>query len=1428
MKYFITFFLLLTTVFLPLSYAQNPQELWGNFDPDAGDFNEEIIYEHTDANGIYEKHTYISAYFKGKEIRVYCEFKKKADATNAPALLDVHGWMARPRPNQEFVEDGWAVLAHDYCGKTEENNSSDLRANYTKYPEGLEYGNMNPDYGYENRKSKYKDSGEQISDPTETDDYLWYVLQRRALSYLLAQDGVDNTRVGAQGYSYGGTIMWNLAMDERIDAMVAYFGVGFLEYYRTKQVWMYNNPYNEPAKTSGEEMYLESIAPQAHAPYIKAASLWLNGSNDHHGGHERGETMFDNFQADVPWNFAIQPKAFHATDKLGDDAKIWLEKHVLGVDHYFPARPTSSITLDAEGVPFYSVSPAQPENVTAVEVWYALKNPNNNTRTWIEAPSTKDGNNWTASLPVSNIDDYVFGFSKIDYDNNTVISGDFEAEIPSNLGDAKATLEPEAPDPTDWENAGGAIEVPGGVEAFYPVENKPISNDIFKEPFYKAPQGASFKIRYYGTQPQKLFVRVNEKYVFNFETGAHNTDVQEINIPASALRNSNDANDIMGEWSVADLIEVGPEDGQEITKVAFVALEWGEEDVMPNQVVYQFDGTEDRILAQNHNITTEVIANPSSEGMPDQDQVTKVTRQNTEEASIILPLGGEIQIGSNNEVSLYLYQEEGAVPTSNDLTLTLRNNTTGVHISQTLPISTHGQWGEYVFDFDGELNSDGSAVYNRIYSEMTLSFGTNSENIEGVVYYVSNIYGPEVSFEGTNTRLKELRVNNIKLADFDPSILRYTIDLPYGSLEVPTITAAVEDPEATYEIMEAGNVYKETVVRVTAKNGYTQRDYRIRFNAPGRKIFDANNKHAVDFQWRLVRSDTATVENPVPDHVVGEGVKVLKVTRNQNADATVEFIFKDGSWLAGEDKLFRIQVLQKSGQEDYPAGNRIGFYAGWEKTDGFDRGTFQNIEVQDQWIEYTFDLNDNNVEVGNDFRKVLVYFGNGSTLPGTEYYLALVEGPSISYNYDANLKSIHVDGELLTTFHPDELSYTIELPYGTTGQLPTIEGTANSMLSTVEVSTIADYTEEQTITVTAENGTQKVYSINYVETALSTNALLSDLIVDGATIDGFDPNKEDYAIELPYGSNISDLPEIIALTQDEYATVDIQNATTLPGEATITVTAQDTNVTKVYKISFTVSKNTDATLKSLGYNSMQIENFNPSNYTYSVEFPYDFEGVPTIEAALSDENAMMTITNITEIPGTATVKVVAEDAKTTLTYSVQFSLGDIPISDDASLSSLKYNGTSIENFTSDQFSYTVALPLEYEGLPLLEAVASDEKAVVKITDVTTLPAVALVEIMAEDGVTELVYMVAFSKEDAPLSIGDNPTNIKVFKSTSNTITVTSDELLNGKTLLAFDLSGRIILKQSLKDKRQDFNITNNGLMIIHIIDNKEALIFKLF
>lgn len=86
----------------------------------------------------------------------------------------------------------------------------------------------------------------------------------------------------------------------------------------------------------------------------------------------------------------------------------------------------------------------------------------------------------------------------------------------------------------------------------------------------------------------------------------------------------------------------------------------------------------------------------------------------------------------------------------------------------------------------------------------------------------------------------------------------------------------------------------------------------------------------------------------------------------------------------------------------------------------------------------------------------------------------------------------------------------------------------------------------------------------------SSNASLSNISIDGEVLEGFDADLLEYEIELPSGSN--DVPNIIAIPEDENAEVVINNAESIPGITEVTVVAED-GTKKVYKIIFNVEEN---------------------------------------------------------------------------------------------------------------------------------------------------------------------------------------------------------------------------------------------------------------
>jgi dienelactone hydrolase len=483
--------------------------------------------------------------------------------------------MGAPNPGRAYAEDGWAVMAHDYCGKTGGRNQ------YTRYPERLRHGNMDRSEGF-HVESVLAD-GQQITDPRQSSDYIWYALQRRVLSYLERQKEVDRSRLGARGYSYGGTLMWNLGTDPRIKAMVPHFGIGWNVYYRERQVWMYENPsVPVPEPTSGQRIFLDWLAPEAHVPEIKAATLFLNGSNDHHGGHERGLESFKRFQSGVPWAFAIQARGHHDTDKIQQGCKMWLDKHVRGRDVFWPAQPKSTLKLDPDGVPELVVEPAEIGAVKKVEVYYATKTACSFNRSWRDATSVRQNDRWLAKLPVLNVEDYLFAYANVTYDSTLVLSTAFEAAIPTRLGPAKAT---DTRSDTFGSGNGAAdrwtnmveLEGPHGIRGLRPTQNgRGSSTDQIGDPKWQAPKGTDMVFKFYCTEPQTILMTVMRRgggsYVAELKVTASD-EWQEMRVPASKFVSGDGARGLP-DWSEAQSMELKPKPGSDLTKMLVGEMRW--------------------------------------------------------------------------------------------------------------------------------------------------------------------------------------------------------------------------------------------------------------------------------------------------------------------------------------------------------------------------------------------------------------------------------------------------------------------------------------------------------------------------------------------------------------------------------------------------------------------------------------------------------------------------------------------------------------------------------------------------------------------------------------------------------------------------------------------------------------------------------------
>ncbi|NME68356.1 NPCBM/NEW2 domain-containing protein [Flammeovirga aprica] len=1227
------FFLLTFCIGSTVWAQQTPDQLWAGFDPDAslvkdavtGEIKEDIISEKVE-NEIYYKESYIHVSLLGHEFRVFTKYAVKDALRNsgtAPALLDVHGWMGQPSVDMDYVNDGWAVLAHDYCGKT------GTRANYTEYPEELKYGIIDTNEGGYRIKSKLP-NGDLLTDPTQTDDYLWYAIQRVALSHLLNQPAVDPAKVGAKGYSYGGTLMWNLGMDERIKAFVAYFGIGYLEYYRTKSVWLYNNPYVEPDKTAGEELYLESIAPQAHAPYIKAAALWLSGTNDHHGGHERSEKMFDGFQNDVPWDFALQARGHHNTEQLGDDAKIWLENHVLGSAHFWPERPVSKIELDGEGVPEYTITPTNVDKIEAVKIYYSVKNPVSYTRSWRDTEAIRVGDEWVASLPVFDVNDYVFGFANIEYEGNIVISGDFEAAIPIQLGDhAIATDEPSDEVENAWTNS-AYIEGVGNLPAIRPIDNSGMVNESFTDPKYQAPADADFHFLFYCTQAQNLKVVVNNEFEYDLAITTSN-DWQQTFIEANNVISRNDGTTSLGDWSNATKIQIIPQDGEDMTKVIFSHFSWEAKNIDELLKSYEIQGK--RLYLTSANIFESDSYWRIRDDLPVADTYTDGSPAES------LTLGGEV------------YERGLGVHAVSTITYTIKEGYEKFYVIPAASETNNGIIEMKILLDDEEVYASGQIRSSaqspsrveldvRNASKLTLFVGDGENGIGGDhanwldAFFIVNdrvdIETPHIT-DPQDVSLYTIQVGSKYLEGVAEDVKSYTHKSSSGS-EVPTVLAKANNKNATVEVTQANEFGEAAVITVTSEDGSKTETYRVVLSSvsvASLSTLQIDGEEVPGFDPKVTEytvylpEETALIPQ-LSAVLANEQSSVFEITQATAfpGKATVKVVSEDGT----NEQMYTVNLF---------GGRKIYLTA----ETAFEMDTYAST------IKNDTDFNGNAFDFGGDNqfeRGIGLHAYSNVTYTIKEGYATFSVVPASTNSGRVTLSIQLDDQEVYNSGEINKNNQSLERVV--------IDVADANILRLIVVDSDGNLGGDHAAWVDAHFTADAAFETTPPHITIPEDVSLYSVMIDDEYLSGVEVGVTEFTYKKLVGVEV---PQVKAKTNNKQATVEVEQAANIYNPALIKVTSSDASSTETYKVFFT--NPAFSTLSSLKVDGIEVAGFNPEVTAYTVSVPAGNPALPQVAAHASNADvSLLEITQAQQVPGKAEVKVVSEDGTSETTYTINF------------------------------------------------------------------------------------------------------------------------------------------------------------------------------
>lgn len=399
-----------------------PAEVWQNYDPRQTPLDEELLREWT-ADGI----RYREVFFNGdicrdSRVRIYGIYACPQGGRNLPAVLHIHGggqtvnerWLAF------WAGRGYAALSINWGGEWPN------REKFTRYPPTMPQGN-------------HKQSSHTVGAPTMWDNswMIWTRVCRRALTYLESQPEVDPSRLGAFGISMGGSLIWNLAIDDRLKVGCAIYGAGWDSYRHDEPKFAV--PAVRRDLPEAIRTWRRLGAPEAYAPLVRFPMLFLNSTNDQHGDMDRVLDSLALIPAGVPRRQGITPRfRHHIGREFAGDLPAWID-HFLKGGPPLHETPELKLAVGNDGVPVLEVVPDRSQPVQGIDVWYALEHPYAVSRHWRLASS---GSATCVRVPVMHADRVLFAFANVRYADAVTLTSQFIAENPAARGAARATLEP--------------------------------------------------------------------------------------------------------------------------------------------------------------------------------------------------------------------------------------------------------------------------------------------------------------------------------------------------------------------------------------------------------------------------------------------------------------------------------------------------------------------------------------------------------------------------------------------------------------------------------------------------------------------------------------------------------------------------------------------------------------------------------------------------------------------------------------------------------------------------------------------------------------------------------------------------------------------------------------------------------------------------
>ena len=505
-------------------------EMWGDFDPQAEDLETEVVKEWEQDDVLLRIVRFRVGVFKGQISKIAAVYGFPKGGSKLPGLVQIHGGgqyanqnacLMNAKRGYATVSIAWAgrISASEYrVGPNEVNLFWDNKTDDPNYKLTTDWGAVDAYHApCRNSKNQFPSTKawpwtlDEVESPRNSSWFLAAVAARRALTFLERQPEVDATRLGVYGHSMGGKLTVMTSIDERVKAAAPSCG-GISDRDNSSELFK---------KTIGDNNSLEEI---------RCPIIFLSPANDFHGRIGDVPKAIDEIKS-TDWRVISAPHHNHQDTAPYEVATLlWFDDRLKG-EFTFPETPATELRLaTSDHIPQVVVTPDLSREVLSVDVFYTqhgkpieISADRNNTvnRFWRHAVSSRSGDSWQASLPLTTTTKPVWIYANITYGLDEPVSGAgyYYGTYKTDMFNVSSLLQTASP--TQLESAGvdATLEPTQMIESFddgwreewfsYKPESWPRATHKVYDEQYQAPPAAKLAIEVHAKEPNQLVVLID-------------------------------------------------------------------------------------------------------------------------------------------------------------------------------------------------------------------------------------------------------------------------------------------------------------------------------------------------------------------------------------------------------------------------------------------------------------------------------------------------------------------------------------------------------------------------------------------------------------------------------------------------------------------------------------------------------------------------------------------------------------------------------------------------------------------------------------------------------------------------------------------------------------------------------------------------------